>query len=29
VTSYTIASNPTASDDSPFNKYRLELVKTN
>ncbi len=29
VTSYTIASNPNASDDSPFNKYRLELKKTN
>ncbi|WP_243031280.1 S8 family serine peptidase [Thermus altitudinis] len=29
VTSYTIASSPTAADDSPFNKYRLELTKTN
>lgn len=29
VTSYTIASDPTASDNNPFNKYRLELVKTN
>ncbi|AEV17057.1 Serine protease, subtilase [Thermus sp. CCB_US3_UF1] len=29
VTSFTIASNPNAADDSPFNKYRLELRKTN
>lgn len=29
VTSYTIASDLAASDNSPFNKYRLELVKTN
>lgn len=29
VTSFTIASNPNAADDSPFNKYRLELKKTN
>ncbi|WP_038055454.1 S8 family serine peptidase [Thermus amyloliquefaciens] len=29
VTSYTIASDPAASDNSPFNKYRLELAKTN
>ncbi|MFN4074021.1 MAG: S8 family serine peptidase [Thermus sp.] len=29
VTSYTIASSPTASDNSPFNKYRLQLVKAN
>ncbi|WP_172959965.1 S8 family serine peptidase [Thermus scotoductus] len=29
VTSYTIASNPNASDDSPFNKYQLQLQKTN
>ncbi|RDI95176.1 serine protease [Meiothermus sp. QL-1] len=29
VTSYTIASNPNASDNSPFNKYQLELRKTN
>lgn len=29
VTSFTIASDPNASDNSPFNKYRLELTKTN
>ena len=29
VTSYTIASDPNASDNNPFNKYRLELRKTN